>query len=77
MTRLATGDPAEAICAYAEEIGARLITVGTRGHGTVASLLLGSVSQAVMRHAPCPVLVVRDPRRPRGEAPPVHAAVDA
>jgi len=77
VTRLATGDPAETICAYAAEIGARLIAVGTRGHGTVASLLLGSVSQAVMRHASCPVLVVRDPRRPREEAPPVHAAVDA
>jgi nucleotide-binding universal stress UspA family protein len=76
-TRLATGDPADTICAYAEEIGARLIAVGTRGHGTVASLLLGSVSQAVMRQAPCPVLVVRDPRLSRGAAPPVHAAVDA
>lgn len=77
ITRLATGDPAETICAYAAEIGARLIAVGTRGHGTVASLLLGSVSQAVMRHAPCPVLVVRDPHRPRDEAPSAQAAVDA
>ena len=77
VTRLATGDPAETICAYAAEIGARFIAVGTRGHGTVASLLLGSVSQAVMRHAPCPVLVIRDPRLPREEAAPVQAAVDA
>ena len=36
-TRLATGDPAEQICAYAEEIDARLIAIGTRGYGTVAS----------------------------------------
>ncbi len=65
VTRLATGDPAEVICAYAEEIDARLIAVGTRGYGTVATLILGSVSQAVVRQAPCPVLVVRDPARPR------------
>ena len=49
------------------EIDARLIAVGTRGYGTVASLLLGSVSNAVIRHAPCPVLVVRRVgARPRG-----------
>jgi len=77
VTRLATGDPAESICAYAEEIEARLIAVGTRGHGTVASLLLGSVSQAIMRQAPCPVLVVRDPHRPRGETHTAHIAAGA
>ena len=64
VTRLATGDPAETICAYAGEIHAKLIAVGTRGHSSVATLLLGSVSNAVVRHAPCPVLVVRDPGRP-------------
>lgn len=58
-TRLATGDPAEQICAFAEEVGARLVAVGTHGYGTVATLLLGSVSGAVIRKAPCPVLVVR------------------
>ena len=66
VTRLAAGDPAETICAYADEIHAKLIAVGTRGHSTVATLLLGSVSLAVVRHAPCPVLVVRDPNRPSG-----------
>ena len=59
-TRLATGDPAEQICAYAEEIDARLIAVGTRGHSPVASILLGSVSNAIIRRAPCPVLIVRE-----------------
>jgi nucleotide-binding universal stress UspA family protein len=68
-TRLTTGDPAEQICAYAEEVDARLIAIGTRGYGTVASLLLGSVSNAVIRNAPCPVLVVREPDRARDGSP--------
>ena len=66
-TRLTTGDPVEQICAYAREIGARLIAVGTRGHGTVAALILGSVSNGVIRNAPCPVLVVRVPDGDRAE----------
>ncbi len=77
ITRLATGDPADTICAYAAEIEARLVAVGTRGHSTVAALLLGSVSQAVVRHAPCPVLVVRDPKRPREVARTAHVAAGA
>lgn len=35
-----------------------LIVVGTRARGVVARTLLGSVADAVVRHAPCPVLVV-------------------
>jgi nucleotide-binding universal stress UspA family protein len=73
-TRLATGDPAEQICAYAGEIDARLLAVGTRGYGSVASLLLGSVSNAIIRHAPCPVLVVRETA---ARARPPHGAEDA
>jgi nucleotide-binding universal stress UspA family protein len=75
-TRLATGDPAEQICACAEEIGARLIAVGTRGHGSVASLLLGSVSNAIIRQAPCPVLVVRASEPARERPPQAHAAAE-
>ena len=68
-TRLATGDPAREICAHARAVDARLIAVGTRGYGSVASLLLGSVSNAVIRHASCPVMVIREPEQPREPRP--------
>jgi nucleotide-binding universal stress UspA family protein len=53
------GKPAEAIVDEASRIGADLIIVGTRGRGSVSSVLLGSVSTRVVQHAPCDVLVVR------------------
>jgi nucleotide-binding universal stress UspA family protein len=57
--RLLQGDPADEIVAYADVIDADVIVVGSRGHGTVASTLLGSVSRGVLREARRPVLVVR------------------
>jgi len=42
--------------------GAQLVVVGSRGHAELGGLLLGSTSQALVHHAPCPVLVVRAER---------------
>jgi nucleotide-binding universal stress UspA family protein len=47
------------IVALAEELGADLIVIGSRGLGGVRRALMGSVSDSVVRHAHCPVLVVR------------------
>ena len=58
-TRLLRGDPADEIVAYADTVDADLIVVGSRGHGALASVLLGSVSRGILREARRPVLVVR------------------
>jgi len=47
------------IVALAKELGADLIVMGCRGHRGIRRAIEGSISDAVIRHAPCPVLVVR------------------
>jgi nucleotide-binding universal stress UspA family protein len=56
---LIMGTPVDAILDLAEEIGADLIVVGSRGHGPLGRLILGSVSEGVVHHATRPVLVLR------------------
>jgi len=53
------GRPDAEIAHLAEEIGAGLVVVGSRGWGPLKRAALGSVSESVVRHAHCPVLVVR------------------
>jgi nucleotide-binding universal stress UspA family protein len=57
------GDPGESIIAAADAEGAEMIVVGSHGRAGVNRLLMGSVSEYVVRHAACPVLVVRPPQR--------------
>jgi nucleotide-binding universal stress UspA family protein len=59
-----TGTPAEALVRDAARHGSGLLVVGARGAGAITRWLLGSVSESVLRHAGCPVLVVR----PRGRS---------
>ena len=57
-TQLIEGPPAPAILRVADEDGCDMIVMGSRGHGQLAGILLGSVSNAVAQRANCPVLIV-------------------
>jgi nucleotide-binding universal stress UspA family protein len=58
-TEMIEGDPAEVIIEVAQTNNSNIIVMGSRGLGKLAGLLLGSTSQKVVSHAPCPVLIVR------------------
>ncbi|MGH2348149.1 MAG: universal stress protein [bacterium] len=58
-TRLERGYAGNQVVQIARSSGADLIILGSRGHGKLEELLLGSVSDAVVREAPCSVLIVR------------------
>ena len=59
-TLVLSGGPAHEICATAETQSADLIVISTHGHTGLKRFPLGSVTENVVRHAPCPVLVVRE-----------------
>jgi nucleotide-binding universal stress UspA family protein len=59
-THLVRGQPDRELVHISEEIGAGLIVMGSRGLGGLRRALMGSVSDSVVRHAHCPVLVVRE-----------------
>ena len=59
-THLRRGRPDAEIVTLAEELGSGLIVMGSRGRGGLRRALMGSVSDSVIRHAHCAVLVVRE-----------------
>ena len=60
LPHLLEGDPAHEIVEFARARPRSLVLVGTRGHGGLARLVLGSVARNVLLHAPGSVLVVRE-----------------
>lgn len=58
LVQALAGDPAHEILGFARDEKADVIVLGSRGHGRLAGLLLGSVTQKVVALAHCPVLVV-------------------
>jgi nucleotide-binding universal stress UspA family protein len=59
--KLLVGDPANAIVEAAEQEHADIIVIGTHGRTGLTRLLMGSVAEAVVRKAKCPVLTVKHP----------------
>jgi nucleotide-binding universal stress UspA family protein len=59
--RLVEGDPGPDISRVASETNADVIVLGTHGRSGLGRLLMGSVAENVIRHAPCPVVTVKTP----------------
>jgi len=58
-THLVEGDPADELVKHAQDVGADLLVVGSRGLSRVERIAMGSVSHKVFHHAPCTVMVVK------------------
>jgi nucleotide-binding universal stress UspA family protein len=58
-----SGDPGKVILEQAAALRVDLIVMGSHGRKAAARWILGSVAEAVVRHAPCPVLVVPPPHQ--------------
>ena len=55
-----SGTPHTEIVRLAEDLGVDLIVMATQGRGFISHAILGSTTERVLRHAPCPVLIVRE-----------------
>jgi nucleotide-binding universal stress UspA family protein len=75
--RVQIGGAAEVIAAAAEDAGADLVVVGSRGLGSVGALLLGSVSRSLATRGPCPALIVPASAPALGDGPIVCAVDDS
>jgi nucleotide-binding universal stress UspA family protein len=62
--RMVTGDPATSVVQAAEEENADFIVVGSHGRTGLSRLLMGSVAEAIVRKAQCPVVTVKAPHNP-------------
>ena len=60
--RVIDGDPREQLMQLLDQERVDLLVVGSRGHGSLARLMLGSVSSHAVGHSPCSVLVVKEDR---------------
>lgn len=58
-SKIVSGDPAEVICAEAEQSGTTEIVIGSRGMNVMSRFFLGSVSLKVLTHAPCTTIIVK------------------
>jgi nucleotide-binding universal stress UspA family protein len=59
------GNPADRLIEYARNHAVDLIVIGTHGRTGISRLLMGSVAEAVLRRAPCPVLTLKQPDKER------------
>jgi len=62
VTQVLLGRPFAEIIRYARQQGIDLIVIATHGRGGLTHMLLGSVTEKVVRKSPCPVLTVRHPQ---------------
>jgi universal stress protein A len=67
--RVLTGLAASEIVNFAKRDHADLIVMGTHGRKGLAHLVMGSVAEAVVRHAPCPVITVKTPVKSKEKLP--------
>ncbi|KAK4274166.1 hypothetical protein QN277_017437 [Acacia crassicarpa] len=58
-TQVVVGDPKEKICEAVENLHADLLVMGSRNHGPIQRMFLGSVSNYCAHHAQCPVMIIK------------------
>jgi nucleotide-binding universal stress UspA family protein len=70
------GTPADAIISFARANGTDMIALGSHGTSSIKRLLVGSTTETVMRHAPCPVLVLKSPEVVKADIPALYENIE-